>query len=257
MYITTNIINLLCDVERYFGDNANYSKGKGAEFMTWMNRYHPKADLYAESWACGVSRQDIGVKGSIAVLINVPYYLEFLIWKMRCGHGDGILERNLFMLLRSVEMIDFLRVLSILHIVLCMPLQWLAVNCGDLSQHNFGVSNMASVVDIIDKELYEVLVGGEKIIDEDFMMGIFDGIAKKLPPLQEYLDFMFENKQGSLVASRKEKVKFSPWDLLRSEFFYPSRKDIVDTKSFCIELTCESASIFRVEFMDGRKSTAK
>ena len=45
--------------------------------------------------------------------------------------------------------------------------------------------------------------------------------------------------------------------LLRSELFYPTRKDIFDTNSFCIELTCEAASIFRVEFRDERKATAK
>ena len=110
---------------------------------------------------------------------------------MRCGHGDGILERNLFMLFLSVEMITFSRVLSILHISMCMLLQWIAGNCGDLSQHNFGVSDMASVVEIIYKALYKVLIDGEKLIDEDFIMGVFDGITKKLPLLQEYLDFIF------------------------------------------------------------------
>ena len=110
--ITTNIINLLRAVERYFGGNDNYSKGKGAEFTNWMNRIHPTAYLYAVSWACGGSRKDIGVEGSIAVLMNVPYYLDFLIWRMRCGHGDFSIERNLFMLLRSSKMTYFLRVPS-------------------------------------------------------------------------------------------------------------------------------------------------
>ena len=110
LHITTGIINILCAVERYFGGNAKYSKRKGSEFMNWMNCYHPMAYLYALSQACGVSHQDIGLEIAIAVLMNVPYYLEFLILWMRCGHGDGILERNLFMLLRSVEMIAFLRI---------------------------------------------------------------------------------------------------------------------------------------------------
>ena len=148
--------------------------------------------------------QYIGVEGAIAILMKVPYYLEFLIWRMRCGHGDGIIEHSLFMLFRSVEMIAFLHVLSILHISVCMPLQWLAGNFGDLSQQNFGVSNMASVVDIMDKAFYKVLIDGEKLIGEDFMMGVFGGITKKLPPLQKYFDFMFNNKQGSLVESCKE-----------------------------------------------------
>ena len=78
---------------------------------------------------------------------------------------------------------------------------------------------MAPVVDIVDKELYYVLIDGEKLIDEYFMMGIFDGITKKLPQLQEYLDFMFDNKQGSLVGSRKEEDKVLSLYLLRSELF--------------------------------------
>ena len=59
------------------------------------------------------------------------------------------------------------------------------------------------------------------------------------------------------MRSLKEEEKVLTWDLLRSELFYPTRKDIVNTNSFCIELTCEAASIFRVEFRDDRKATAK
>ena len=58
------------------------------------------------------------------------------------------------------------------------------------------------------------------------------------------------------MGSCKEEI-FFPWDSLRSELFYPTHKDIVDTNSFCIELTCKAASIFRVEFRDERKATAK
>ena len=59
------------------------------------------------------------------------------------------------------------------------------------------------------------------------------------------------------MGSCKEEERVFPWDLLRSGFFYPTRKDIVDTNSCCIELTCKAASIFRVEFRDERKATAK
>ena len=57
-------------------------------------------------------------------------------------------------------MIAFLHVLSILHITVCMPLQGLADNCIDLSQHNFGVSDMESIAEIMYKALYEVLIDG-------------------------------------------------------------------------------------------------
>ena len=62
---------------------------------------------------------------------------------------------------------------------------------------------MASILDTMNKAFYEVLIDGEKLINEDFVMVIFYGITKKLPPLQEYIDFMFENKQGSLLGSHK------------------------------------------------------
>ena len=138
---------------------------------------------------------------------------------------------------------------------MCMPLWWLAGNCENLSQRNFGVADMESVVDRMYKKFYDVLIDREKLINEDFIMGIFDGIMNKLRPLREYLDLMSEKKQGRFVGSCKEEDKIFPWDLLWYEFFYPTDKDIVDTNSFCIELTCEQASIFRVEFKDKRKVT--
>ena len=67
------------------------------------------------------------------------------------------------------------------------------------------------------------------------MMGVFDEITKRIPPLQEYLNFVFENKQGSLVGSRKEEDKVLSWNLLLSELFNPTCKDIVNTNSFRIE----------------------
>ena len=44
---------------------------------------------------------------------------------------------------------------------------------------------------------------------------------------------------------------------MRFQLFYPTCKDIVNTNSFCIKLTCEAASISRVEFRDKHKATAK
>ena len=175
-----------------------------------MRRYHPTAYLFAVSRACGGSRQDIGVEGAVAVLMNTPYYLEFLIWRMRCGHTDGILERNLFMLLRSVEMISFLRVLSILHISICMPLRWLAGNCGSLAEHKFGVANMATVVDIVDKAFAKVVRNGKKLLNEDFMMGMFKQLRKKLPPFDNYLTYMLEEKSSPRVVNSRLVEKVFP-----------------------------------------------
>jgi len=119
--VTTDVNNLLCAIEKYFGATANYAKGKGSMFMDYMRCYHSLAYLYSICRACGRSRQDIGVKGAVPVLMNVPYYFEFLAWRMECD-GNGILEKNLYTILRCVEMISLLRVLSIPNISICLPL---------------------------------------------------------------------------------------------------------------------------------------
>ena len=54
--ITLDVVDLLRAIEKYFGGNANYAKGKGSMFMNWMGTWHPKAFLYGVSRACGGSR---------------------------------------------------------------------------------------------------------------------------------------------------------------------------------------------------------
>ena len=89
---TTDIGNLPPVIEKYFGGTTNYAKGNGSMFMDYMCRYHPTAYSYPVSQSCGESRQDIGVEGEVAVLINILHYLEFLILIISCG-GDGTLEK--------------------------------------------------------------------------------------------------------------------------------------------------------------------
>ena len=109
--VTTDVVMVLRAVEKYFGGTANYLKGKGSMFLDWMRRYHPGAYLYSIVRACGGTRQDIGAEGACPVLMNIPYYLEFLIWRFRCGR-DGILEKNLWIELRSVEFVALLHTCS-------------------------------------------------------------------------------------------------------------------------------------------------
>lgn len=255
--ITLDVMDLLRAIEKYFGGNANYEKGKGALFMNWMGTWHKKAYLYGVSRACGGNRQDIGVEGAIAVFMNLPYYLEFLVWRIRCGHDTGILERNLFLMLSSVEVVSFLRVLCILHISICMPLRWLTANCGDLEQYKFGVAEMPDALDLMDKAFDKVVKDGKKIMNEKFMMGIFGKLTRKIAPFKAYLTEMYEDKYSNLVGPTTKEEKVLPWAMLRSELFYPSRIDVLETNTVVPELGSEAAARFRVEFRDEKKATAK
>ena len=114
------------------------------------------------------------------MLMNLSDYFEFLIWRMRCG-GDGILEKKLYTVLRCTEMVSLLRVLSILHVSICIPMRWLAGNCGNLEEYGFGVADMPKALDLMDDAFEKVSIDGNLLLDEDFMMGIFDLLVRTMP----------------------------------------------------------------------------
>jgi hypothetical protein len=163
-----NVEDLHRCIEKMFGLNANnYAKGSGSEFFRWIEEYHPGAYLFPIARACGGTRQDLCVEGAPAVLMNLPYYYQFLTWRMgTCGtSGDGILATKLYLMLRSVEVVSLLRVLSILHISICLPTRWLAGKSQDLAEYNFGYYDMGLALDLMETAF-------ESIIDAPELMGI-------------------------------------------------------------------------------------
>ncbi len=39
--------------------------------------------------------------------MNIPYYIEFLHWKLSCGTSDSNLKKNVFIVLQLVEQLQF------------------------------------------------------------------------------------------------------------------------------------------------------
>jgi hypothetical protein len=69
-------------------------------FENWMQMYHLTAYSYPIIRACHGFQQDLGVEVASAVLMNLPYYLQFLHWCLWIGiSNDGILQQKLFTLL--------------------------------------------------------------------------------------------------------------------------------------------------------------
>ena len=58
------------------------------------------------------------------------------------------------------------------------------------------------------------------------MMHIFDPILDKVNPFKDYMSTMFEKRQSYLLCSHEEYDKILPYDLLRSQIFYPTRVDV-------------------------------
>jgi hypothetical protein len=152
-------------------------------------------------------------------------------------------------MLRSVEVVSLLRVLSILHISICLPTRWLAGKSQDLAEYNFGYCDMGLALDLMETAFESMIDAPELILDEDFMMGIFFKISEKVDPFQAYLSDMFKEKLSPNI-SRSTSIddKVLPFDQIRAAVFYPDRVNIIQTQKLCKEIGVDAASAFLVEF---------
>ena len=81
-------------------------------------------------------------------------------------------------------MVSLLRVLYILNISLCLTLQWLVGNCVGLGKYGFGVADMPKAVDLMYKAFSEITKDGNLMLDDDFMMNIFEPFEEKINPFK-------------------------------------------------------------------------
>ena len=154
-------------------------------------------------------------------------------------------------------MVSLLRVLSILHISLCLPLRWLAGNCGNLRKYGFEVAYMPKAMDLMDKAFAKTTKDGNLVLDDDFMIKVFETLAKKIKPFKEYLTYMFEEQHSCPVVSQVEEEKVYPYDLLHAELYFPKRKNILQSNTFFALISVKASSEFQVEFRYESKATAK
>eukprot|EP00956_Cyclotella_meneghiniana_P040422 scaffold194930_cov35-Cyclotella_meneghiniana.AAC.2 len=91
--INLDIDDLFRCIDKEFSKTANYAKGHGSEFFWWMQEFHPDAYLFPVIRALGGTRQDLCVEAAPAVLMNLPYYLQYLHWRIEATGGsfDNIL----------------------------------------------------------------------------------------------------------------------------------------------------------------------
>ena len=123
MRVSSSISAVIGAVDKEFILSANYPKGHGNLFGEWMIQRYPGALLLHVERAAG-SSQYMCTEVCLPIIINYPCYLEFLNWMLKkTGKNDkaSLLQRNLFVVLGSVEMIVLARLLSIIHISVCMP----------------------------------------------------------------------------------------------------------------------------------------
>eukprot|EP00957_Ditylum_brightwellii_P063066 4786553-Ditylum_brightwellii.AAC.1 len=81
-------------VENKIAETAQYAKGDDIMLYSWKKTHHPPTYIYLCARALGGARQGLRSEGAIPVLMNIPYYLEFLSLRF-CCRSDNLLMKNL------------------------------------------------------------------------------------------------------------------------------------------------------------------
>ena len=73
-----------------------------------------------------------------------------------------------------MEFVAFLCVLSILYMSVVIPIRWIAGECANLADYDFGVAGMGLALDLMDKGMSKVAKDGQNGLNNDHMMTMFD-----------------------------------------------------------------------------------
>ncbi len=179
------------------------------------------------------NRQDAAFEGALPVYDGRG---DMLIFTNECLlSSDNLLQRSLFILLGSMEMIAQLRVASILHLAVVIPIRWLAGNTHKLVEYGWGERSMGRAIALLHDAFVEIQGDGSLLLEEEFVMYIFASLYDELPPFKEYLDYHFEEKEGNVIGSRKEEARVLVIDEAMAELFWPQRIENRQTTEFCWE----------------------
>jgi hypothetical protein len=146
--------------------------------------------------------------------------------------SDNSLKRSLFIVLGSMEMIAQLRVASILHLGVVFPVRWFAGNTHKLAKFGWGERSMERAITLLHDAFVVIQSDGSLLLEQDFIMSIFSPLNEEIPPLKQYLNYHFEEKEGNVIGSNKEHDRVLAIDEAMAELFYPQKVENRQTTDF-------------------------
>ena len=97
----------------------------------------------------GGSRFDGIFEACVGNFWKRPEIMKWLMYVLSLPKNDSIMQRALFIILRSVQMIAQLRVGSIFFLSIIVPMRWLSANTHLMEHRKWGEKNMACAIDCV------------------------------------------------------------------------------------------------------------
>ena len=82
---------------------------------------------------------------------------------------------------------------------------------------------MGRAIDLLYDAFVKIQADGSKLLDQDFVMKIFEPLYEDLQDLKDYLNYHLEEKVGNIIGSNKPKERVKAIEETMSELFYPQR----------------------------------
>ena len=242
--------------DKFFSLCANYPKGQGEHFAAWLRANKPGTALYHVVGAQG-SRHDLCLEAAPAIYMNRYVCFDYASYVLRLPKKqDNILLRCLFVLMTSEEIIAQSRLYAILFISFCVPMRWLAAKTPDLGKWGWGPISNGDAIDTLREKMMDLVDNPTKVLNEDFMMNMFQKYVVAIPPFKLYCEHLFQKKRMKVVASESGATVLQYADL-RKELFSPSDPTNAATNGRLIELARVAAQGILDELHNEKKATWK
>ena len=140
-----------------------YAKGKGREFLAWVNANFP-SDIWMPIERSEGSRQDLAFDGALPLYMVRGTILRFLYGLMVPG-ANNKLEKFLYRVLRCNEMVALLRCCSLWDLIFSKPVRFLNGSASKL--RDWGVDSASEIWDLTEKLMVNVAADGHTLLDPD------------------------------------------------------------------------------------------
>ena len=179
--------------------------------------------------------------------------MNWLVYVLALPKNDSIMQRALFIIIRSVQMIAQLRVGSIFFLSIIVPMRWLSANTHLLERRKWGEKNMAFAINCFYKNSLKIRDRPALILQKSFILSIFSNLYRKLPELKNYLDWHGGEKMNMVHGCRRIDQRVCGMDLVIEELFYPKEANNRQTYATSLDFGDELAKQLLVEFQDTPK----